>query len=78
MKSKIIITLIFATLFAGCEFLDYSEKSFYDDPEEIFSNFRRTSSFLADIYNRLPADYNSIDGAMRSAASDEAEYVKQN
>ncbi len=78
MKSKIIITLIFATLFAGCEFLDYSEKSFYDDPEEIFANFSRTSSFLADIYNRLPADYNSIDGAMRSAASDEAEYVKQN
>ncbi len=78
MKSKIIITLIFATLFAGCEFLDYSEKSFYDDPEDIFANFNRTSSFLADIYNRLPADYNSIDGAMRSAASDEAEYVKQN
>jgi starch-binding outer membrane protein, SusD/RagB family len=78
MKSKIIITLIFATLFAGCEFLDYSEKSFYDDPEDIFDNFNRTSSFLADIYNRLPADYNSIDGAMRAAASDEAEYVKQN
>ncbi len=43
MKSKIIITLIFATLFAGCEFLDYSEKSFYDDPEDIFANFNRTS-----------------------------------
>lgn len=78
MKRKILYFLLTFTLITGCELLDYSEQSFYDDPEDIFSNFKRTSQFLADIYNRLPTDYSSVDGAMRSAASDEAEYVKQN
>ena len=76
MKRKTIITLIFAALLAGCEYLDYSEHSFYTDPEEIFSNFARTRQFLTDIYSRLPDDFNSVGGAMRSAAGDEAEYVE--
>jgi len=78
MKRKTIIALVLAVLLAGCEKLDYSEHSFFTDPEEIFSNFSRTRQFLADIYNRLPTDFSSVDGAMRSAASDEAEYVIQN
>ena len=78
MKNKVIISLVLAMFLAGCNFLDYSEQSFYDDPEEIFSNYTRTRQFLADIYGTLPTDYSSIDNAMRSAASDEAEFVKQN
>lgn len=77
MKRKVIFTIIIALLFAGCNLLDYNEQDFYDNPEEIFGNFDRTRSFLTDIYNRLPDDYNSVDGAMRSAACDEAEYVIQ-
>lgn len=78
MKNKAIISILLAVLFAGCEFLDYSEQSFYDDSEEIFSNYTRTRQFLADLYGTLPTDFSSIDNAMRSAASDEAEFVKQN
>ncbi len=78
MKYKVIIPIIFAVLFAGCEFLEYSEQSFYDDSEEIFSNYTRTRQFLADLYGTLPTDFSSIDNAMRSAATDEAEFVKQN
>lgn len=78
MKNKAIISILLAALLVGCNFLDYDEKSFYEDSEEIFSNYARTRQFLADLYGTLPTDFNTVDGAMRSAASDEAEFVKQN
>lgn len=78
MKNKVIIAILLAVLFTGCEFLDYSEHTFYDDSEEIFSNYTRTRQFLADLYATLPTDYSTIGDAMRSAATDEAEFVKQN
>lgn len=77
MKNKLFIPLFLAVFLAGCNFLDYAEQSFYDDSEMIFTNFDRTRQFLADIYSRLPDDYNSVGEAMRSAASDEAEFVIQ-
>jgi starch-binding outer membrane protein, SusD/RagB family len=77
MKRNIIIAILLATIISSCEVLDYTEKTFYEDQEEIFSNFERTNQFLVDIYNRLPDDYSTIGGAMRSAACDEAEYVIQ-
>ena len=58
----------------SCEFLDYDEAS-YNRKEDVFSDFGRSKSFLTGIYSRLPTDFNSIDGAMRSAATDEAEHV---
>lgn len=78
MKNKVIIAILLVVLFTGCEFLDYSEHTFYDDSEEIFSNYTRTRQFLADLYATLPTDYSTIGDAMRSAATDEAEFVKQN
>lgn len=79
MKIKLIILILPAVILFSCEkFLDHSEHTFYDNPEDIFSNFQRTRQFLADIYAKLPTDYSSVGGAMRSAACDEAEYVKQN
>jgi len=78
MKNKAIISILLAALLAGCNFLDYDEKSFYEDPEEIFSNYTRTRQFLADLYGTLPTDFSSIENSMRSAATDEAEFVKQN
>jgi starch-binding outer membrane protein, SusD/RagB family len=77
MKRNTIILILLATILTSCEFLDYTEKTFYEDSEEIFSNFNRTNQFLVDIYNRLPDDYSTVGGAMRSAACDEAEYVIQ-
>jgi len=77
MKRNTIILILLATIITSCEFLDYSEKTFFEDSEEIFSNFGRTNQFLVDIYNRLPDDFNTVGGAMRSAACDEAEYVIQ-
>lgn len=75
MKCKIILFLFFSL--TSCEFLDYTEHTFYDDPENIFTNFGRTRDFLTSIYSNLPDDFSSVGGAMRSAASDEAEFVIQ-
>jgi hypothetical protein len=78
MIRNIILSIFLVTLISGCDdFLDYTEHTFYDNPEDIFGNFQRTRQFLADIYGKLPTDYSSVGGSMRSAASDEAEYVKQ-
>ncbi len=77
MKRKAIISVFIVVFLAGCDFLDYSEHTFFDDPEQIFNNYNRTRQFLSDIYARLPDDFNSVGGAMRSAASDEAEFTIQ-
>ncbi len=58
----------------SCEFLEYDEIS-YNRKEDVFEDFNRSKNFLTGIYSRLPTDFNSIDGAMRSSATDEAEHV---
>lgn len=68
------ITVALALVLGSCEFLDYDETS-YNRKEDVFSDFGRSKNFLTGIYSRLPTDFNSIDGAMRSSATDEAEHV---
>src|SRR6056297_2293511 len=68
------VLLVLVLFLGSCEFLDYDEAS-YNRKEDVFSDFGRSKSFLTGIYSRLPTDFNSIDGAMRSAATDEAEHV---
>lgn len=58
----------------NCSYLKYDETSFNRE-DDVFSDFGRSKSFLTSIYNYLPTDFNSIEGAMRSSASDESEYV---
>jgi len=60
--------------FTNCEDLDYDETSF-NEKEDVFSDFARSKSFLSGIYAYLPTDFNSIDGAIRATATDEAEHV---
>lgn len=68
-----LIGLMVITL-GSCEYLDYDETS-YNRKDDVFADFGRTKSFLTGIYSKLPNDFNSIDGAMRSSATDEAEHV---
>lgn len=70
---NIALIMIFIGL-GACEHLDYDEAS-YLEKEDIFTEFGRTKNFLTNIYNHLPHDFVSIDGAMRSAATDEAVHV---
>lgn len=68
-----ILTILLLAL-SSCDYLDYDESSF-NTKEDVFSDFNRSKSFLTNIYSKLPTDFNSIDGAMRASASDEAEHV---
>ena len=73
IRNTALILLIFLGL-GACEYLEYDEAS-YLEKEDIFIDFQRTKSFLTNIYNYLPHDFVSIDGAMRATASDEAVHV---
>jgi starch-binding outer membrane protein, SusD/RagB family len=68
-----LIGLMVITL-GSCEYLDYDETS-YNRKDDVFADFGRTKSFLTGIYSKLPTDFNSIDGAIRSSATDDAEHV---
>ena len=68
-----LIFLLFFT-FTNCEDLNYDETSF-NRKETVFNDFARSKSFLTGIYAYLPTDFNSVDGAIRSTASDDAEHV---
>ncbi|WP_242095152.1 MULTISPECIES: RagB/SusD family nutrient uptake outer membrane protein [Aestuariivivens] len=75
--SKYIYHGLLAILFfsvSNCDYLDYDETSF-NRKEDVFNDFNRAKNFVSNIYSYLPTDFNSIDGAMRSSASDEAEHV---
>lgn len=73
--SKLILSCgLLLPLLWGCKKLDYSEASYFNK-ESIYADFNRTSYVLDNIYSYLPTDFNPIDGAMRSSASDDAEHV---
>ena len=70
---SVLSLLVFFTL-TNCQDLDYNEET-GNTKEDIFNDFARSKNFVSGIYNYLPTDFNSIDGAIRSAASDDAEHV---
>lgn len=75
MKYSKLISPLLLVISLGCsDFLDYTESSFYNK-DGIFSEFGRSKSFVTNIYSYLPKDFNSVDGAMRAAATDEAMHV---
>ncbi len=71
---KQFLLLLFVFNLVSCDYLDYDESS-YLAKDDIFSDFARTKGFLTSIYAYLPDDFVSIDGAMRSAATDEAIHI---
>jgi hypothetical protein len=70
---SILALLVIFTL-TNCQDLDYNEET-GNTKEDIFNDIGRSKSFVSGIYNFLPTDFNSVDGAIRSAASDDAEHV---
>lgn len=69
--SKLMIFVLMIPVFWSCEFLDYNESAQYEK-DKIFYYMDRTKQVLSNIYGYLPTDYNSVDGAMRSSATDDA------
>jgi hypothetical protein len=72
--TNLIFSIVFATMMGSCDYLDYDEKS-YLLKEDIFEEFTRTKKFLTNIYSKLPHDFNTVSGAMRSSGTDEAIHV---
>lgn len=77
MKKILLIFMVLATILSGCEHLDYSEASYYSDSDQIFDASSLAPNWLNNVYSYLPTDFSSIGGAMRSCASDDAEFVWQ-
>lgn len=65
------ISVVLISLVWSCKFLDYNESASYSK-EEIFYYQSRAKNVLTNIYSYLPNDFNSVDGAIRSSASDDA------
>lgn len=69
-----VLALLLLLTLTNCQDLNYDEST-GNTKEDIFNDIARSKSFVSGIYAYLPTDYNSIDGAMRSAATDDAEHV---
>jgi starch-binding outer membrane protein, SusD/RagB family len=65
------IAVVMTSLLWSCDFLNYSETAYYKQ-DEIFYYQDRTQQILNNIYSYLPKDFNSVDGAIRSSATDDA------
>lgn len=71
---RYLSVLLIALAGSACNYLDYDETSGYEK-EAMFEYFDRAKGMLTNVYTYLPSDFGSIDGAMRDAASDDADYV---
>ena len=75
MKKHIFLAGVLMLLFSSCgDFLDYNENSDYDQ-NKLFNTTWSNTDFVTGIYAYLPGALNDVDGALRSAGCDEAEYV---
>lgn len=69
-----VLALLLLLTLTNCQDLNYDEST-GNTKEDIFNDIARSKSFVSAIYAYLPTDYNSIDGAMRASATDDAEHV---
>ena len=75
MKRNIFYAGILTLFLFSCnDFLDYNENSDYDQ-NKLFNTTWSNTDFVTGIYAYLPGALNDVDGALRSAGCDEAEYV---
>lgn len=73
---KIIYKICIAsfTLLASCNYLDFDETNNLKTEENVYAYFNSTKQALTTVYSFLPQDFGVIGGAMRDAASDDAEF----
>jgi hypothetical protein len=74
IKKYLTCLILLSALLSCSKSLDYSETTFYDE-NAVLSSPNLYKALLTSIYTYLPTDFNGIDGAMRSAASDDAVHV---
>lgn len=72
LRISILILLLVGP--GGCDYLSYDE-TLTHEREWVFTDFQRSRAFVNGIYRRTPEGFNSVGGAMRASASDNAEEV---
>lgn len=75
--NKLFVFSLLTLALNACSLLDIDE-SIGLEKDDVFSFVDRTKNSLTYAYTFLPSDYNSIDGASRSCATDDAEWVWSN
>jgi hypothetical protein len=68
---SIYLVIILLIGVEGCNFLNYDESSYFTR-HTIYSQPGGTNNFLDNIYAQLPSGFNSVGGAMRASATDNA------
>ena len=61
---------------AGCDYLSYDETETITE-DDVFNRFFRVKGFLTNTYRQIPPGFNSVGGAMRASAADNAEEINQ-
>lgn len=75
MKIKYFTFFLYLTMLSACNYLDFDETSGLRTEENVYSYFNTTKQALTTVYSFLPQDFGVIGGAMRDAATDDAEYA---
>ena len=73
-RQSSIVVLFIALILNGCEFLDYSERSFAEK-EDVFSDYSRTVAFHTAAYSFLQSGFSDVGDAMLESATDNAAYA---
>ena len=66
--------LIATVLLTGCHNLDFDETNGLNTRENIYRYFDDTKQMLTNVYSFMPQDFGAVEEAMRSCASDDAEF----
>lgn len=74
IRFYLLLTLTVILSLGSCDYLSYDETTGYTE-DDVFSSFERSKQFLSNIYAHLPSGFNSVDGAMRASATDNAEEI---
>lgn len=75
MTTRHITAGIIATaLLTGCHNLDFDETNGLNTRENIYRYFDDTKQMLTNVYSYMPQDFGAVEEAMRSCASDDAEF----
>ncbi len=74
MKARYSIFLLILVSSISCNYLDFDETSGLNTREDTYSYFDNVKQMLTDVYSYMPQDFGVIGGAMREAATDNAEF----
>ena len=71
---RILSAMLLPLAVISCNVLDFDETSGLKTKEDMYRYFNSAESMLTNVYSYMPKDLGTVSGAMRDAASEDAEY----